>query len=78
MKNKTEKYGWACGYERIYGSYHADNERCICKSKKQFDSIIDAARAGMQHHHPGSTYVFSHKKGYVGLCEGLNFNSDKN
>jgi len=39
---KKEQFGWSCGYERIYGSYHA--------------------------------YVFSTKKGYVGLANGLYFN----
>lgn len=74
MKTKTEKYSWACGYERIYGSYHADNERCNCKSNKQFNSIVEAAKAGLEHYHRGSTYVYSEKKGYVGLSEGLYFN----
>jgi hypothetical protein len=71
---KKEQFGWSCGYERIYGSYHADNERCMCNSDKMFDTILEAARAGLEHKHKDSTYVFSTKKGYVGLANGLYFN----
>jgi len=73
--NKKEQFGWACGYERIYGGYHADNERCICSSKNTFESVQDAARAAIKHRHTNSTYIYSNKKGYVGLAVGLHFNS---
>ena len=73
MKN-TEKYGWACGYEKIYGSFHADNERCNCKSKQLFETKESAINASMRHTHADSVYVFSNKKGYIGLSSGLRFN----
>lgn len=73
-----EKFEWSCGYERIYGSYHADNERCNCRSKKLYDSKEDAARAGLRHKaHPNSVGIVSSKTGYVGLAVGINFNSPK-
>jgi hypothetical protein len=70
---KKEKYGWACGYEKIYGSFHDDNERCTCKSRKLFDTKEDAIRASMKHVHSDSVYVYSANKGYVGLSVGLAF-----
>lgn len=75
--NKKEKYGWACGYEKIYGSYHADNERCGCRGKKMFDIKENAVRASLKHNHADSVYIFSSKKGYIGLSRGLQFNITK-
>ena len=72
MKKNT--YRWACGYEKVYGNFHADNERCLCRSKKGFDTILEAAREAMKHNHSCSTYVYS-DKGYIGLASGLYFNN---
>jgi len=75
MNSKKEKFGWRCGYERIYGSFHADNERCDCKSEKFFDNKNDAIRDSLKNHeHKDSVYVFSTCTGYVGLSKGLQFN----
>lgn len=77
MKRK-EKFKWVCGYERIHGSFHPDNERCICHSKKLYDTKEEAARAGLRHNaHPHSVGVYSTITGYVGLAVGINFNSEK-
>jgi collagenase-like PrtC family protease len=74
-KSKKEKFGWRCGYEKIYGGFHADNERCTSACRKKYDSLDDAIRAALQHKtHRSSVYVYSTKTGYIGLAEGLNFN----
>lgn len=72
--NRKEKYGWACGHEKIYGSFHGDNERCLCRGTKMFGSKEDAIRASLRHRHPDSVYIYSSKKGYIGLSHGLYFN----
>lgn len=72
--NRKEKYGWSCGYEKIYGSYHADNERCLCKGKTMFKSKEDAILASLDHSHNDSVFVYSTKTGYIGLSKGLLFN----
>lgn len=69
-----EQYGWRCGYERIYGNFHADNERCNCSSEKMYTSIDDALTDALQHTHRNSVYIYSSTRGYIGLAEGLNFN----
>ena len=76
---KHEKFGWSCGYERIYGNFHADNERCVCRSKKMYDTKEDAARAGLRYHkvHSDDVAVYSDTTGYIGLATGINFNSPK-
>jgi hypothetical protein len=77
MKQK-EKFQWSCGYEKIYGNFHADNERCRHHSKKLFDTKEDAARAGLRHkEHLDSVFVHSTISGYVGLAVGITFNSPK-
>lgn len=74
MNSKKEKFGWRCGYERIYGSFHVDNERCDCKGHKLFESKEDAIRSSLNHSHSDSVYVYSNKTGYVGCSRGLLFN----
>jgi hypothetical protein len=77
MKQK-EQFGWSCGYERIHGNFHPDNERCRCQSTKLYATKEEAARAGLRHKpHPDSVGVYSTIKGYVGLATGINFNSAK-
>lgn len=74
-KSKKEKFGWRCGYNKIYGSFHADNERCSSACRKEYDKLDDAVRAALQHKtHRCSVYVYSNKTGYIGLAERLNFN----
>lgn len=74
-KSKKEKFGWRCGYEKIYGSFHADNERCTSVCRKEYDTIEDAIESSLHHkQHRSSVYVYSTKSGYIGLAEGLNFN----
>jgi len=80
--NKKHKkgYGWRCGFEKIYGSFHADNERCYARSRKSFNSPEDAARAGLSTHscHSKNVYVFHHgRKGYIGNAVGINFHGTK-
>jgi len=73
--SKHETFGWKCGYEKIYGNSHADNERCTSECRKMYDNINDAIRSGLNHkHHRESVYIYSSKNGYIGLAEGLNFN----
>lgn len=75
---KKEEFGWSCGYERIHGNYHPDNERCMCKSSKLYATKEEAARAGLRHKaHPHSVGVWSTIKGYIGLAVGINFNAPK-
>ena len=75
MSNVKETFGWECGHEKIYGSFHVDNERCVAECRKMYDNINDAIRAGMNHkHHSDSVYIYSSKTGYIGLAVGLNFN----
>jgi hypothetical protein len=75
MSRSKETFGWKCGHEKIYGSFHADNERCEVGCRKTFANINDAIRAGLNHkHHFDSVYIYSSKTGYIGLAEGLNFN----
>lgn len=74
-KSNKETFGWRCGHEKIYGSFHGDNERCTSHGRKMFVDVNDAIRAGLNHkQHRGSVYIYSSKKGYIGLAEGLNFN----
>lgn len=82
MKNKRtrkEKFGWSCQWARIYGSFHADNERCSAHCRKEFDSKEDAARAALNAHpqHRKDLCVWSTKTGYIGLAEGINFHITK-
>jgi hypothetical protein len=75
MSNVKETFGWKCGHEKIYGSFHVDNERCVAECRKMYDNINDAIRDGMNHkHHSDSVYIYSSKTGYIGLAVGLNFN----
>lgn len=74
MAKSKETYGWKCGYEKVYGSFHGDNERCTCSSSKMYESMNDAVTAALRHTHRHSVYVYSSKRGYIGLAEGLNFN----
>ena len=80
MKTKSKKgFGWTCGYEKCYGNYHPDNERCSARSRKHFDTQEDAARAALNAHgtHARDLCVYSHKNGYVGTAVGLNFHNTK-
>ena len=74
MARTKKQYGWRCGYEKVYGSFHGDNERCTCSSSKMYESMNDAVTAALRHTHRHSVYVYSSKRGYIGLAEGLNFN----
>ena len=80
MKRTSKKgFGWTCGYEKCYGSFHPDNERCNAHSKKHFNTKEDAARAALNAHseHSRDLNVFSYSKGYVGMAEGINFHITK-
>lgn len=75
MSRSKETFGWKCGYEKSYGNFHADNERCASECRETFTTIGDAIRAGLSHkEHRDSVYIYSSKTGYIGLAEGLNFN----
>lgn len=63
---KKETFGWRCGYEKIYGSFHGDNERCGKGCRKKFDTLDAAIKAGTRHTvHSGHVYVYSNKTGYI-------------
>ena len=74
MARTKKQYGWRCGYEKVYGSFHGDNERCTCSSSKMYESMNDAVTAALRHTHRNSVYIYSSTQGDIGLAEGLNFN----
>ncbi len=63
---KKETFGWRCGYGKIYGSFHADNERCGKRCRKEFSTLDDAIKAGKRHtEHSDHIYVYSNKTGFI-------------